>query len=82
MSTIAEMGRSPMARSRRCIQAGDGPFLTPLMYRPTKSGQGVFSESSKRSSTPIGLVKAPGTGVASIALSWPISLAARSRAMP
>ena len=31
ISTNAEIGRSPIAFSRCCNQAGEGPFLTPLM---------------------------------------------------
>jgi hypothetical protein len=36
MSTSAEIGRRPIARSRAWSQAGDGPFLTPRISRPTK----------------------------------------------
>ena len=46
MSTSAEIGRSPMARSRACSQSGEGPLLTPRMCRPTKRGQALSRTSS------------------------------------
>ena len=39
MSTSALIGRSPIALSRFCSQAGDGPFLTPRTRRSANAGQ-------------------------------------------
>ena len=39
MSTSALIGRSPIAVSRFCSQAGDGPFLTPRTRRSANAGQ-------------------------------------------
>jgi hypothetical protein len=49
MSTSALMGRSPMARRRRCIHSGDGPFLTPRTRRRAKAGQSFASSGGKSS---------------------------------
>ena len=39
MSTSAEIGRWPADFSRRCIQSGEAPFVTPRTARPKKAGQ-------------------------------------------
>ncbi len=39
ISTSALIGRKPIAVSRFCSQAGDGPFLTPRTRRSAKAGQ-------------------------------------------
>ena len=49
MSTSAEIGRSPIALSRCCSQAGLGPLRTPRITRPTNSGQALPSPSGKSS---------------------------------
>ena len=46
MSTRVEIGRSPIAFSRRCSQSGEGPFLTPRKWRPTTMGQGLSGAGS------------------------------------
>ncbi len=38
ISTSALIGRKPIAVSRFCSQAGDGPFLTPRTRRSAKAG--------------------------------------------
>ena len=43
MSTSAEIGRSPIASSRRFSQSGLGPFLRPRMWRPRNSGHALWS---------------------------------------
>ena len=40
----------PMAFSRRCSQSGLGPFFTPLIKRPAKTGQALAVALSKSSS--------------------------------
>ena len=81
MSTSALIGRSPIAVSRFCSQAGDGPFLTPRTRRSANAGQsdGVAPKSSF---TPTGQGNAPFTGFGVFSLKVPMSAAARSRAMP
>ena len=61
MSTSAEIGRSPIAVSRCCSQAGEGPLHTPRISRPVKCGQ-ARSRTSGASVTVIGLLNLPGTG--------------------
>ena len=78
MSTRAEIGRSPIASSRRRSQSGLGPLRTPRRWRPRNSGQARRSSISM----PIGERNRPGTGVVSSGLSRPRPEAARSRAMP
>ena len=78
MSTKAEIGRSPIASSRRRSQSGLAPLRTPRIWRPRNSGQADRSSISM----PIGERKRPGTGVASSGFSVPSPDAARSRAMP
>ena len=67
-----------MAVRRFCSQAGDGPFCTPRMTRPAKTGH--ISGASSR--TEIGDGKPPRTTAMSKCFSLPTLAAARSRAMP
>jgi hypothetical protein len=80
ISTSAEIGRSPMARSRSCSHCGDGPFFTPRIRRPAKCG--APSRVSASISTLIGQGKLPFTGATVWGFSVPRPRAARSRAMP
>ncbi len=61
MSTKAEIGRSPIASSRRRSQSGLAPLRTPRIWRPRNSGQAERSSISM----PIGERKRPGTGLVS-----------------
>src|SRR5262245_6635609 len=81
ISTSALMGRKPIAASRRCSQAGEGPFFTPRTSRNPKAGQseGVVPKSSP---TVTGHGNRPSTGWMLVSRSLPMSAAARSRAMP
>ncbi len=67
-----------MAVSRCCSHCGDGPFRTPRITRPAKTGH----SSGASSVTETGLLKAPATGAISGVVSLPSPAAARSRAMP
>ena len=81
MSTRAEIGLSPIACSRDWSQAGEGPFVTPRITRPAKSGQ-PFAFSAGSIVTLIGQGKLPATGAITCGLQPPEARAARSRAMP
>jgi hypothetical protein len=52
--------RRPMAVSRSCSQSGDGPFFTPRISRPAKTGTSPVRPMA------IGEGKVPGTGL----ISW------------
>ena len=47
ISTNAEMGRKPIARSRCCSHNGLSPLTTPLILRPTKKEHASADFSSK-----------------------------------
>ncbi len=81
MSTSVLIGRSPIARSRRCSPSDEGPFLTPRTSRSPKAGQsdGVVPKSSV---TVTGEGNSPFTGLTAVSLNTPMSAAARSRAIP
>ena len=54
-----------MARSRRCIQAGDGPFLTPRTRRSAKAGHRCASSARQvELEPPSGKATAPRDGAA------------------
>ncbi|MNJ26765.1 hypothetical protein D3C77_212550 [compost metagenome] len=72
------MGRRPMAVRRCCSQSGDGPFCTPRITRPAKTGH----RSASSILTDTGEAKVPATGTISGVVSSPRPAAARSRAMP
>ena len=74
------MGRSPMARSRRCSQSGDGPLLTPRISRPQNTGAPLRTSSSMLTAT--GQENRPATGSTSDVITSPRPRAARSRAIP
>ena len=65
MSTSAEIGRSPMARSLSCSHCGEGPFFTPEISRPANIRHACGSAAAKRSSTAIVLLP-PGEGCGAI----------------
>ena len=48
-STSAEIGRSPIARSRSASHFGDGPLRTPRSVRPVTQMQARGSSISQRS---------------------------------
>ena len=78
MSTSALIGRSPIAVSRCCSHAGDGPFFTPRTRRSAKPGH----RSGLSIFTATGHGNAPFTGFGAGSMNFPMSAAARSRAMP
>ena len=69
-----------MEVSRRCSHSGEGPFVTPRITRPAKSGQA--GSVSAAMETGIGFAKAPGTFSTVSGRSVPSPRAARSRATP
>src|ERR1700689_1167782 len=79
--TSALIGREPIAVSRFCSQSGDGPFLTPRTRRSAKAGHndGVVPKSS---ATLTGHGNSPLVGLIAVSLNFPMSAAARSRAIP
>ena len=81
MSTSAEIGRSPTARSRAWSQGGEAPFATPRITRPAKIGQPLARRFSS-TSTRTGQGKVPAISGTSSGRSVPRPRAARSRAMP
>jgi hypothetical protein len=82
MSTSAEIGRRPIAVRRSCSHCGLGPFFTPRMWRPTKSGQALRRIGRQVEAHGERRVVDPGTGSPPRGFSVPMPLAARSRAMP
>ena len=69
-----------MAFSRSCIHCGLGPFFTPLITRPKKTGHCPSASSSIL--TVMGQANSPFTAVTSCGFKRPSPRAARSRAMP
>ena len=65
MSTRVEIGRSPIAVSRSCSQAGLGPLRTPRKTRPTNSGQAAGWSAGKSSVIWSAASNSPGTGLKS-----------------
>ena len=51
MSTSAEIGRSPMARSRSCSHSGEGPFFTPRIEPADEQRAGAPLSGAKLSDT-------------------------------
>ena len=70
-----------MARSFFCSQAGEGPFCTPRISRPAKTGQAPCATSSAIV-TWIGEGNRPATASIAGVFSRPSPRAARSRATP
>ncbi|OIQ66386.1 hypothetical protein GALL_520440 [mine drainage metagenome] len=81
ISTRAEIGRNPIAFSRACNHAGDGPFFTPRITRPANRGQ-PFSFNAGSIVTVTGEAKVPVTGSTTCGFNLPKPRAAKSRAMP